>query len=318
MRRYLDAAAVRKTQLKALANGARQRTFAKTHKGPGSLLSRTVEWDISGRCEAPVTVELHGRREMKTGRERFVCSPAEGPNFVQMEVRCRKCGQCLRYRAHKWRTRSIAECHTAVRTWFLTLTLHPDVHARALDLARLDMRKQGLDFDLLPEKDRFAQVDRIFFKEFQKRMKLLRKNSGAALRYLAVTETHKSGVPHWHLLVHENDVTKPLSYDRHWREFWLAGFWKAKLITDSDEMPAAKAAAYVCKYLTKSSEARVRASLRYGSFSAIQVPPEAEGRRERSERDREVPSSKQRTKGSMNGEVNECIGTELEPKVMRK
>lgn len=272
MRAYRRSIDVRRSQISAIAAGGQL-----VHLCDGKP-SRTVFHDVAGNCQSPVRTLDWGRSEIKNGRTRIVTGSSNAANFMERDVPCRKCANCLDRRGYHWRMRAKLEATLAARTWMATLTLDPAVLSRSLDICRDSMRKQGLDYDALPYPDRFAQLDRLFYKEFQKRMKLLRKNTEVPLRYLAVTEAHKSGVPHWHVLLHEMDPDRPLRYDadllgrqritvgqrRKWVKirdpFWIAGFQDFDLKEPWE-------ATYVCKYLSKSLEARVRASKRYGSVS---------------------------------------------------
>ena len=78
------------------------------------------------------------------------------------------------------------------------------------------------------------------------------------MRYIAIFERHKSGVPHVHALLHET-VRGSLT-ERAIRKAWNKGFDEASLVTGP------KAIAYVGKYLFKGATAvcRVRASQHYG------------------------------------------------------
>ena len=261
--RILDARTVRRVQRLALANGGSVRSFADGSR------SRTVEWDVSGNCLSPVRVELHGRAAAETGvKQVYVCSDANAPNFVEMTVPCRKCSNCLRRRATMWRLRAVHEYRMSLRTWFATLTLNPESVITLLSRARVRLRKQGIDYDGLPGEEQFLLLEREGFAELQKWMKRVRKSSSSPIRYLAITEAHKSGVPHWHVLIHETG--KPLSYDRCLKGSWHLGFDSYKLVRNT------KAAGYVCKYLSKAVAARVRASSRYGGTVVPTLPPKAE------------------------------------------
>ena len=265
MPRKLRPEVVRRVQRIALANGGKVRTFTD------GTLSRTVEWDVAGRCESPVKVELSSRASANHGEKHvYVQSTLNRPNFVEMDVRCRKCPQCLRQRGIMWGYRAREEWNLAPRTWLATLTLDPGSHAHLLNAARHDLRKQGVDFDALPVDEQFLLIDAQGYAQIQLWLKSLRKNSGVPIRFLAVTEAHKSGVPHWHVLIHEKDLEKPL---RHavLKGSWKLGFDSYKLVAD------ARAASYVTKYLSKEMRARVRASLRYGGGKTnAAMPPNAE------------------------------------------
>lgn len=186
--------------------------------------------------------------------------PVRTPHSYYLDVwtRCRKCAKCLAYRSWVWRNRATVECHSATRTWFATLTLSPANHVRYGFQAGLKVAKRrGDDFDALPESEQFALRNQEISKEITKWLKRVRKYSGAPFKYLLVTEAHKSGLPHYHLLIHEQCAERPLRHAML-SDQWRLGFSKFKLVDDP------KAATYVTKYLSKSAIARVRASLRYG------------------------------------------------------
>jgi len=268
MPRILDVEVVASVQRKALANGGSVRQFAYPSKG--SHHSRTVEWDVAGNCQSPITVELHGRPRAPIGEKHMLLHRDGSPRFVVMQVACRKCENCLRRRGYMWSMRARAEWGQANRTWLATLTLSPTALTLLLSRARVRLGRGGTDYDALAGPEQFLELEKEGFREIQKYLKRLRKNSGKAIRYLCITESHKSGVPHWHLLLHEPD--QPLSYDKDLKGSWTNGFDSYKLCRD------AKAAGYVTKYLSKAIEARVRASSGYGGAQAPALPalPECE------------------------------------------
>ena len=102
-------------------------------------------------------------------------------------------------------------------------------------------------------------------RQFTLGFKRLRKNTGASIRFVLVAERHKSGAPHFHALIHEAVGSPPVRYADLYRDLWSLGFSKYKLAEKGH-------ASYVTKYLTKSSEARVRASLRYGQTVSTITP----------------------------------------------
>lgn len=228
---------------------------------PGSM---SVEWDIAGNCEQPVPVELKGRQRLY--QERYVTitnsNPQSRPRFADMFVRCRKCRTCLNAKAAQWRLRSSGEYRQSERTWLCTLTLDPAAHNRMLFQAHSRLRKAGVKIGELSDAEQFLEREAESYRELQLWMKRLRKNSGSSLRYLAVTERHKSGLPHYHVLLHERDPERPVRYNRHLKASWQLGFAKFNLVSD------VRGAVYVVKYLTKSPEARVRASAHYGAAAA--------------------------------------------------
>lgn len=171
---------------------------------------------------------------------------------VMTDVRCRKCASCRRARAREWRARAQIECARADRTWFGTLTLRPEEAYRLECAAR--RRAQG--GEVTPSL--FAAESAEWLTRYLKRV---RKSAHGKLRYLCVMELHQSGLPHWHLLVHERGGR---TSERTLRGQWYHGFTKWKLTEGTRE------AGYVTKYLTKSAEARVRASQKYGETILIE------------------------------------------------
>ena len=185
---------------------------------------------------------------------------------IQIDVRCRKCENCLRKRAAHWRIRALAEYRAAeavgARTWFGTLTLAPEHRMKVLNLCRkgkfrVPNWEQGIDFDALSENDKFRAKHAVISEELTRFVKRVRKNSKAVIRILVVAEAHKDGEPHYHLLLHETQPETPVR-QRVLTDAWKWGFSSFTLCRDNRQ------ASYVCKYLAKSSLARVRASLDYG------------------------------------------------------
>lgn len=162
----------------------------------------------------------------------------------------------------------------------------------------------------LSTSEQFTARVTAFGEEMQRFLKRLRKNRGlapGAARYLMVAEAHDSartdaalrGRPHVHLLLHEcvagclvtGSPVEALAAgtsgewvrstyqsgghrrtgvfvhdDSVLRKAWQFGFTKFQFAEN------AKAAAYLCKYLTKASDERVRASLGYGQLDHISEP----------------------------------------------
>lgn len=176
------------------------------------------------------------------------------PLELELITRCRRCAACRKYRATIWRRRAYAEILHAERTWFGTLTLRSEEHYRVLLRAR---KIYGDGFDALDLDEQFGWRCKAFAPEITKYLKRVRKQSGSALRYLLVAEAHKSGLPHFHILVHERNVDEPVRHSCLTGQ-WPFGFTNFKLVTDP------RAGHYVAKYLSKSVLARVRASQRYG------------------------------------------------------
>ena len=219
--------------------------------GGRRVSSTTFEWDVSNGCSNPVLMSYTGRPEAEEGEKYVNISPGDKHTLtLEMWVACRTCDRCLRRRRRLWTMRAAAEVTQAKRTWFVTLTLRPsqryicEAIAEKRDVA---LRSRTQDEQ---EKARFA----VIVEEIQRFLKRIRKNSKAKLRYICVQELHKSGEPHYHMLIHEVEgtLTKAVL-----QAAWRWGFSQAKLADP-------KTAIYVSKYLSKSQGARVRASLGYG------------------------------------------------------
>nr|QJB19342.1 MAG: replication initiator protein [Microvirus sp.] len=216
----------------------------------------TVEWDVSNGCSSPVMMSYTGRPEAEEGERYVIVSPGDKHTLtLEMWVACRKCERCMRRRRRMWTMRAAAEISQAKRTWFVTLTLEPSRRYQCEAIAeKRDIKYRSREQDE-QDKARFA----VIAEEIQRFLKRIRKNSGAKLRYICVQELHKSGEPHYHLLIHEVEgtLTKAVL-----QAGWRWGFSQAKL-TDP------RTAIYVCKYLSKSEGARVRASLGYGRARTV-------------------------------------------------
>lgn len=216
-----------------------------------TLLSRSlVEWHASANCSAPVTIVTRGRPITRRPEPRVDITME-----VIMHAPCRQCPECLARRAAHWRMRALSETAEAKRTWFGTLTLSPHNHFIMLSRARARQSK-NIDIDTLSPEAEFGFRHSEICRELTLYFKRLRK-TGARLRYLVVAEAHKSGLPHYHLLIHEVDQDRQVKH-KMLKDNWSLGFTKFNLVTDKNQ------AQYLCKYLAKDARARVRASLQYG------------------------------------------------------
>jgi hypothetical protein len=149
--------------------------------------------------------------------------------------------------------RATAEVEGSARTWMVTLTFRPEEHS--MNRLRAIKRFGAAAWNDIPPDWRMAREFLEAAKEVTRWIKRLRKNTAKPVRYFLVAEAHKSGLPHFHALVHEK-VAGDLGA-RDITGAWTAGFSRAKLAD-------ANSAEYVAKYLSKSMLARVRASERYG------------------------------------------------------
>lgn len=247
--------------------------------GATAKSSNVLDWKIAGNCEQPVYREYMGAEAMpqwapgadfsfRAAKLRGELNPrSTGPRRrLEIWVRCRKCSSCMKARSRHWRYRAEAELHQARgRSWFGTLTLSTHEHAQAMFRARLRLARRGTVFEALAPDAQFAERHRQIGRELTLWLKRVRKNAGTPFRYMLVAERHKSGLPHYHVLVHETE--RPI---RHavLTKAWHLGFSQFKLVDEGDE---AQTARYVAKYLTKAAAARVRASADYGETNTTSV-----------------------------------------------
>ena len=186
-----------------------------------------------------------------------------GPRLF-LKVRCRACEPCRKARASYWKLGAIAEILSSSRTWFVTGTVRPEERLRVIYAADLALAQAGVTNPT--EKEVFSARVKALSPHVTRFLKRVRKGrrteDEAALpfRYLLVWEAHTDGFPHAHLLLHEQG--KPITKRRIERE-WRLGFSKPKLVISVPE-DIHKAAAYVCKYISKTMLCRVRASQNYG------------------------------------------------------
>lgn len=251
------------------------------HSGARQLTPFEWEWDVSGDCESPVPRDLAPRRHRQERKPSYRSSdsiegtfavstldgptmvtfspPDPGPYCIHLYVRCRKCNKCRRKRATMWTRKALTEILASNRTWFGTFTLRPEAYYRFLSAARSKAALRGrVDFDALAYGEQFALVHEQIGVEITLMLKRMRK-AGHRFRYMFVCEAHKSGVPHYHVLLHEiAEPIRKVTLDKA----WPFGFSKWKLADRAS-------AYYTCKYLSKNAATRVRASLGYGRSLSI-------------------------------------------------
>lgn len=223
-----------------------------------------IHWDIAGKCEAPFTTVYFARPEPKHP-ERYIVVGRNTPIPLEVEIMtpCRKCKRCLAIRAWGWALRARAEVRISHRTWFGTLTFRPEERVRLLNECRRKESMSGVDFDALPDAEQLALTHAKASADVTRMLKRIRKPfPPGALRYLVVLETHKDGALHYHVLLHEAFASHPVRHKALASE-WPHGFSKWKLVEKDGAEKAASS--YVTKYLTKSTLARIRASVDYGT-----------------------------------------------------
>lgn len=221
----------------------------------GLVQPRSMRADLAGDCQHPVLV--HQRSRPNQPNEKFVVVRKKAGNVpfdLEYWVRCRMCEKCMAARSARWRYRIADEVSAAGRTWLLSLTFRPDVHQKALDALRHRLDKSGVDLASYDDLERFKLLADALGKYGTLYFKRLRK-ADCQFRYVFVAEAHKTGLPHFHALIHETgDPVRHSALVGAWE--W--GFIHAKLVQDVAQ------AAYVAKYLSKTMGARVRASIQYG------------------------------------------------------
>lgn len=246
---------------KALAAGARQ--LSVSH----------VRWDISSGCESPHYTELYARpsgdenlvNRAKGGARRLpiiVTRTSRVPMLLELHTPCRRCPTCKRKRQRLWSARALDETRASTRTWMGTFTLRPEALFMAVSQCRAKQALQGVDYDGLPELERLALLHAQLGPELTKMFKRIWHLAPAPPRYLCVLELHKSGVPHYHALLHEQDADHPIRHAKLAQQ-WPWGFSKWKLVDETAK------STYVTAYLSKSLLARVRASEGYGQVSGV-------------------------------------------------
>lgn len=229
----------------------------------------TIEWDITGntRCQRPYTTEIGARPSRANGQKMVIVKPgSKAPVYVHLTTPCRLCEACLLHRMRLWRMRALAEARAASRIWMGTLTLSPEQQFLALSRARRECREREVVFDELPAHQQLRLRDRQIAPDIQRYLKRVRAQAGGPMRYLCICEAHRSGAPHYHLLVFEGSVDYPIKH-KVLKAQWRLGFSDFKLVKDKGPQVA-----YVCKYVAKSMGARVRASIDFGKPPVVVGP----------------------------------------------
>jgi len=224
------------------------------------LWRQSLETGSAYPCEAPFVIHAIGLPSF--------LDPDRSKLPVEIPARCRKCSNCLLHRRRLWTARAMDEVQASTRSWFGTLTVNP-MNRFSLGIAaeRKRLRRGGETLSSLDPSEQFTILADELQAEATKWLKRVRAQSGASLRYLLVSEAHKSGFPHLHILLHEQTAPIPkLMLERQ----WVLGFSHWRLIGQE-----AKASSYACKYLSKEARTRVRASLRYGQANTVRLKTEA-------------------------------------------
>lgn len=219
-------------------------------------------------CTDPFMIHALGLPSAHDAVPRYFEGKSNSKVPVSLESRCRKCENCLAHRRRLWTARACDELKAAHRTWFATLTVRPDERFVAtMQASALAVSAGHGTWASMSSENQFRYLVKVLGGEIDKFLKRVRK-SGAAFRYLLVSEAHKDGFPHFHLLIHE--AALPLT-KRLLESNWRLGHSQFRLVNNSDP----RSAFYVCKYLAKSALTRVRASKRYGRDQLVIAGTEA-------------------------------------------
>lgn len=197
---------------------------------------------------------------------------------MDMTLPCRKCEACRKARKGMWTLRAKAEVAAAPRTWWCTFTVPAHIHYKVFCHIK---GAEKLSDDAL-----FRERCRVIGNWFTKYCKRVRKRLHALpdgtvvdwedtrFRFLMVFEKHpgkppffqNKGMPHMHALIHET-VGRPSLVKRRIQHHW-PWFSTAKLIGDEAD-DISKTVHYVCKYIAKDMETRVRSSIypTYGNYT---------------------------------------------------
>lgn len=253
--------------------------FRKTGRYPGRnrVMARQDAADIAMRdiladrdgngdrykCTDPYVIYGIGLPSAATAMHDYWNYRGRGKIPVEIPTRCRKCDMCLAHRRRLWTARAIDEIKASNRTWFGTLTVNPyERFIYGLNAAMRGERAGHGNWQSMSPENQFPFLVAVISEDITKWLKRVRKASGAPLRYLLVSEAHKDGFPHFHILLHEPDrpVRKSLL-----EEQWRAGFSHWRLVKREDP----RSAYYACKYLAKDARTRVRGSIRYGRAQLV-------------------------------------------------
>ena len=209
-------------------------------------------------CTDPFVVYGIGLPSAVQALSDFRWGRPKGKIPVEFETRCRKCDMCLKHRRRLWTARAVDELRASSRTWFGTLTINPwERFQYVLQAATLAKRAGHGEWRCLETSTKFRFLVQAIGPDITKWLKRVRRQSGVPLRYLLVSEAHKDGFPHFHLLLHEQSgPIRKASLEKEWR----AGFSHWRLVETHDP----RSAYYACKYLSKDAQTRIRGSVRYG------------------------------------------------------
>lgn len=215
-------------------------------------------WDIQGNCINPFVTEWYARNDLTLDRMKDIKRHTRRRLDLRIRTRCRACQNCRNQRRNLWYARARSEIIASPRSWFGTLTIAPEHQDHFELLAKKASKSKSVDWYTLSSRRQFQKIYEQISPEITRYLKRVRKKTKGKLRFVLVAEKHKSGKPHFHMLVHQ-DGAIPITY-RDLSEQWHLGFTNFKLV-DKPEI-----AGYISKYISKAILCRVRASLKYGKY----------------------------------------------------
>lgn len=216
----------------------------------------------------------------------------------------------MKRRRNHWAYRARQEYADHAYNLMVTFTMSPEAHMACESEALQQLARQGRDVRRLSAEELFKARCAAFGKRLTAFFKAVRKGKNRRtitvdgkrrtehfvrppdFRYLLVFEPHSGGVldgkPHAHAIVHTNHLNRLVggvphgawpaaewyetsggkirAADHAWlRRQWSDGFTTVELCTGD------RAIWYVCKYITKTSSSRVRASLGYGKTQSAKT-----------------------------------------------
>lgn len=230
----------------------------------------SAKWFLAGSCQNPYWTTYVGRPEGEP--KWFTFDGGKMAIHLDIATRCRRCEKCRAFRSWEWKHRMTEELRHGVRSWYGTLTLRPAEQYRVLVEGRRYTEARGVAWQSLSEDERFAIRARFALNEVSKYVKRFRKRAWGArgkspMAWVAVTEKHKSGLPHFHMLVHESAM-RPVTHEIL-SSSWGLGFERWRLVRPDEG--AQEVAWYLCAYLTKDFSTRIRCSEKYGHERAATV-----------------------------------------------
>lgn len=244
-----------------------KRLAAKAALQGGQLSATRFQLDVRGVCIDPRTVRF-------TAEKPHAASNRVLKVWIDTAVPCGLCDLCRWSKRVMWRDRMLEETLRSNRTWFLTLTARKEMQDYWLVQAKGYASSKGEAWATLTEKQRGRYLARQGWLDVQKYIKRLRKAAGpfCKIRHICVVEFHKSGKPHFHLLIHEvgYEPLRKRLIEACWRLSGRdRGFTNCKLVRNPVD-----AVEYIAKYIAKdgmSNGARIPCSLGYGKDHTEEV-----------------------------------------------